>query len=144
MEPEISEPAAKSRPGFRQPKVIVAMAGGVGLTVAMYLSQGWALWAFSIAASIIGAAAVPALGVYGPELFATTARGRANGLITVLGVTGSAVGLLVVGALSDRSGGLAAAMPVVALGPALLAVLIVVAYPETAHLELEEINPEDR
>ena len=49
-----------------------------------------------------------------------------------------------VGALSDRSGGLAAAMPVVALGPALLAVLIVVAYPETAHLELEEINPEDR
>jgi MFS family permease len=122
----------------------VAMAGGVGLTVAMYLSQGWALWAFSIAATIIGAAAVPALGVYGPELFATTARGRANGLITVLGVTGSAVGLLVVGALSDRSGGLAAAMPVVALGPALLAVLIVVAYPETAHLELEEINPEDR
>ncbi len=122
----------------------VAMAGGVGLTVAMYLSQGWALWAFSIAATIIGAAAVPALGVYGPELFATTARGRANGLITVLGVTGSAVGLLVVGALSDRSGGLAAAMPVVALGPALLAVLIVVAYPETAHLELEDINPEDR
>jgi predicted MFS family arabinose efflux permease len=122
----------------------VAMAGGVGLTVAMYLSQGWALWAFSIAATIIGAAAVPALGVYGPELFATTARGRANGLITVLGVTGSAVGLLVVGALSDRSGGLAGAMPVVALGPALLAVLIVVAYPETAHLELEEINPEDR
>ena len=122
----------------------VAMAGGVGLTVAMYLSQGWALWAFSIAATIIGAAAVPALGVYGPELFATTARGRANGLITVLGVTGSAVGLLVVGALSDRAGGLASAMPVVALGPAVLAVLIVVAYPETAHLELEEINPEDR
>ena len=62
----------------------------------------------------------------------------------VVGVAGSAVGLLVVGALSDRSGGLASAMPVVAIGPALLAVLIVVAYPETAHLELEDINPEDR
>ncbi len=121
-----------------------AMAGGVGLTVAMYLSQGASLWAFSTAATIIGAAAVPALGVYGPELFATTARGRANGLISVVGVAGSAVGLLVVGALSDRSGGLASAMPVVAIGPALLAVLIVVAYPETAHLELEDINPEDR
>ena len=62
----------------------------------------------------------------------------------MLGVTGSALGLLIVGTLSDRSGGIAAAIPVVAIGPALLAVLIVVAYPETAHLALEDINPEDR
>jgi predicted MFS family arabinose efflux permease len=122
----------------------IGMIGGVALTVAMYQSQGVSLWAFSIAATIVGAAAVPALGVYGPELFATTARGRANGLISVLGVMGSALGLIVVGSLSDRSGGLAAAMPVVAIGPALLAVLILVAYPETAHRELEDINPEDQ
>ena len=122
----------------------VGMAGGVALTVAMYLSQGWALWVLSAAGAIVGAAAVPALGVYGPELFATTARGRANGLITVLGVLGSALGLIVVGTLSDRAGGIGAAMPVVAIGPALLAVLIVVAYPETAHHSLEELNPEDR
>jgi MFS family permease len=112
--------------------------------VAMYLSQGWALWAFSVAGGIVGAAAVPALGVYGPELFATTARGRANGLISTLGVIGSALGLLIVGSLSDREGGVGHAMPYVAIGPLLLAVLIVVAYPETAHLELEELNPEDR
>jgi MFS family permease len=122
----------------------VAMAGGVALTVAMYQSQGWALWALSVIGGIIGAAAVPALGVYGPELFATSARGRANGMITVLGVTGSALGLLVVGTLSDRTGGIAAVMPVVAVGPALLAVLILVAYPETAHMALEDINPEDQ
>ena len=121
----------------------VAMAGGVGLTVAMYLSQGWSLWVLSIAASIVGAAAVPALGVYGPELFATTARGRANGLIAVLGVTGSALGLLIVGSLSDRLGGIDKAIPYVAIGPAILAVLILVAYPETAHRALEELNPED-
>jgi hypothetical protein len=34
-------------------------------------------------------------------------------------------------------------MPIVAVGPALLTVLILVAYPETAHLALEELNPED-
>lgn len=122
----------------------VALIGGVGLTVAMYQSQGWSLWAFSVVATIIGAAAIPALGVYGPELFATTARGRANGLITVIGVLGSALGLVVVGSLSDRLGGIAEAMPYVAIGPGLLAILIVVAYPETAHLALEDINPEDR
>lgn len=122
----------------------VALTGGVGLTLAMFQSQGWSLWAFSVAATIIGAAAIPALGVYGPELFATTARGRANGLITVVGVVGSALGLVIVGSLSDRLDGIAGAMPYVAVGPLLLAILIVVAYPETAHLELEEINPEDR
>ncbi len=121
----------------------VAVAGGVGLTVAMYLSQGAALWITSVLATIVGAAAVPALGVYGPELFATTARGRANGLISVVGVVGSAVGLLTVGALSDRLGGIGEAMPYVAVGPALLALLIVVAYPETADRTLEELNPED-
>jgi len=122
----------------------VAMAGGVVLTVGMYLSDGWSLWALSIAGGIVGAAAVPALGVYGPELFATTARGRANGLISTLGVIGSAVGLLIVGSLSDRGGGVGEAMPYVAVGPLLLAVLILVAYPETAHQELEDLNPEDR
>ncbi len=122
----------------------VATAGGVGLTVAMYLSQGWSLWALSVAGTIIGAAAVPALGVYGPELFATSSRGRANGLVSVLGVAGSALGLIVVGTLSDRWGGIGEVMPLVAIGPAILTVLILVAYPETAHLELEDINPEDR
>ncbi len=121
----------------------VAMAGGTAFTLAMYLSQGWGLWAWSVAGTIVGAAAVPALGVYGPELFATTARGRANGLITVFAVMGSAIGLLVVGSLSDSWGGFGPAMGVVALGPALVVVLILTAYPETAHRELEELNPED-
>jgi hypothetical protein len=35
-------------------------------------------------------------------------------------------------------------MALLAIGPAILAVLIITAYPETAHLELEEINPEDQ
>jgi MFS family permease len=122
----------------------VALAGGTGLTVAMYLSQGWPMWVLSATASIIGAATVPALSVYGPELFATSTRGRANGFITLLGVVGSAVGLLVVGTLSDRAGGIAAAIPIVAVGPAILVLLILVAYPETAHRALEDINPEDR
>jgi len=35
-------------------------------------------------------------------------------------------------------------MALVALGPLGLIVLILVAFPETAHLELEDLNPEDR
>ena len=121
----------------------VAVAVGVGATVLVYLSTGWPLWAWSAIGSIVGAASVPALGVYGPELFPTALRGRANGVITGLARVGSVVGLLVAGAVADATGRLGPAMSLLAGGPAVLAVLILVAYPETAHRELEELNPED-
>lgn len=122
----------------------VGVAGGVGLTVAMVLSGGWPMWALSALGAVVGAATVPALGVYGPELFPTSLRGRANGVISILGVTGSVIGLLVAGYLSDRWGGLGPALAVLSVGPALMAVLVLVAYPETAHRALEDLNPEDR
>jgi MFS family permease len=119
------------------------VAGGVGLTVAMVLSGGWPMWVLSVGGAVIGAATVPALGVYGPELFPTALRGRANGIIAILGVAGSVIGLLVAGVLSDRWNGLGPALAVLSIGPALMALLVLTAYPETAHRELEELNPED-
>ncbi len=122
----------------------VGVTGGVALTVGMVLSGGWPMWALSVMGAVVGAATVPALGVYGPELFPTSLRGRANGIIAILGVAGSVIGLLAAGYLSDRWGALGPALAVVAIGPAIMAVLVMVAYPETAHRELEELNPEDR
>ena len=121
----------------------VSLVGGVGCSVLMYLSAGWPVWAWSLIGSVIGAATVPALGVYGPELFPTSLRGRSNGVITAMARVGSVVGLLVAGFLSDSLGRLGPALAVLALGPAVLAVLVLTAYPETAHRELEELNPED-
>jgi len=101
------------------------------------------VWAWSAGGSIVGAATVPALGVYGPELFPTKLRGKANGIITALGRAGGVLGLLAAGFLSTRLGSLGPALAVLSIGPAALAVLILVAYPETAHRELEDLNPED-
>ena len=62
--------------------------------------------------------AVPALAVYGPELFGTHDRGRSNGIIITIGVMGSVLGLLVAGVLSDRLGGeLGPALALLAVGP---------------------------
>jgi MFS family permease len=102
------------------------------------------MWAWSLVGSVIGAMTVPALGVYGPELFSTGVRARANALLVVAGILGSGVGLLTAGPLSDHLGGLGPTLALLAIGPAILAVLVLTRYPETAHLELEEINPEDR
>jgi MFS family permease len=122
----------------------VGVVGGVAGTVAMYLSHGPAMWAWSLAASVVGGASLPALGVYGPELFPTGVRARANGVLVIAGVVGSTTGLLVAGVLSDSMGSLGKALAVLSIGPALLAILVVARYPETARLELEDINPEDR
>ncbi len=119
------------------------VVGGVGATVAMYLASGWPLWAWSVMGSILGAATVPALGVYGPELFPTSLRGRANGLIAAPARLGSVVGLLAAGFLASSFGSLGPAMALLSIGPGVLAVVVLVSYPETAHRELEELNPED-
>lgn len=121
----------------------IALAGGVGFTVLMYLSDGASIWVWSAVAAVIGAAAVPALGVYGPELFPTSARGRLNAIISVVGVVGSALGLFLAGRLADGFDSLGPAISVLAVGPLVLCVIVVTLYPETAHLALEEINPED-
>lgn len=121
----------------------VGLVGGVGATVLMYLSGGAGIYVWSVIGAVVGAATVPALGVYGPELFPTSLRGRANGVIGVCGVLGASAGLLAAGTLSDRFGGLGPALAVLAAGPAVLVALVLLAYPETAHRELEDINPED-
>ncbi|MDP8987335.1 MAG: MFS transporter, partial [Actinomycetota bacterium] len=121
----------------------VGLAGGVGATVLMFASSGWPLWAWSVVGAVVGGAVLPALGVYGPELFPTSLRGRANGIISGLGRAGSVAGLLFVAAVVNDRTSLAPVLAALALGPAALVVLVLVAYPETAHRELEELNPED-
>ncbi len=121
----------------------IGIAGGVLFTVVSYLSWGWPLWLASIVATVIGALAVPALAVYGPELFPTTVRGRANGGLQVVGVAGSSAGLLLTGFLSDRLGGIGPAMAWIAIAPAILVVIVLTSFPETANRELEELNPSD-
>ena len=122
----------------------VGLLGGVGITVVEFLTRGGVMWAASAVSTMFAAAIVPAFGIYGPELFPTGLRGQANALIQGASRVGSVVGLVIVGFLADHLGSYGPAMALVALGPLGLIVLILVAFPETAHLELEELNPEDR
>ncbi|MCY3619282.1 MAG: hypothetical protein OXG66_16520, partial [Acidimicrobiaceae bacterium] len=76
--------------------------------------------------------------------FGTHRRGRSNGVIVMVGVVGSALGLIVAGGLSDAlDGRLAPALALLAVGPLIVAALVILKYPETVGQELEEINPED-
>jgi predicted MFS family arabinose efflux permease len=120
----------------------IAIVAGVGATTLMFIATGWPIWAWSAVGSVLGAATVPALGVYGPELFPTSLRGKANALIGVAGRIGSVTGLIAVGVIAT-SRNFGQAMALMAIGPMALAILIIAVYPETAHRALEELNPED-
>ena len=123
----------------------VALIGGTLCTLGFFFSGGgWPLWVWAAVGGVVSAASIPALGVYGPELFPTGLRGKANGLVALTALVGSAIGLTGAGIMSDRFGSIGQAMAVLAIGPLVLAVLVLVAYPETARRQLEELNPEDR
>jgi MFS family permease len=126
-------------------RLVAAVGVGVGVftTLGAYWGHGWALWAWGIADSFLGYAATPALGVYGPEMFPTSMRSRSAGVVAAAYAAGGVVGLVATGLLSSLFGTFAPAFAVLSVGPLLLVVLIIWAYPETARLELEEINPQD-
>ncbi|MEZ5183873.1 MAG: MFS transporter [Acidimicrobiales bacterium] len=121
----------------------IGTIGGAALLAVGYQVSGALLWLTFTVGTVVAAVTVPALGVYGPELFPTALRGKANGLITLGGVAGSSVGLSIAGHLGDRYGTLGPGIALLALGPLVVAALVLALYPETAHVELEELNPED-
>lgn len=120
----------------------IGITAGVVFALLRYSTGGGLMWLAGGFGTIIGSMAIPALGVYGPELFGTANRGRANGLITIVAVVGSVVGLTFIGWWSDRYS-FGSGFALIALFPLVAAYVVWRRYPETANLSLEEINPED-
>ena len=121
----------------------VGLVGGAAFTVLRYSQAGWPMWMWGILAGIFGAASVPVMGAFGAELFGTGSRARSNGQITVLGVIGSMIGLQIVGRFTDAGGDFWHVFAMVAGAPLLVALLVLLVFPETAWRELEDLNPED-
>ncbi|MGI9023007.1 MAG: MFS transporter [Acidimicrobiales bacterium] len=129
--------------GRRRVAAFCIVAGSL-CTVMFFFSDGWSAWAWATLGTTVSNASIPALGVYGPELFPTALRGRANGIVALSALAGSATGLVAAGMLSDHFGRIGPAMACLAVGPVIVAVLVLTRYPETARRELEDLNPEDR
>ena len=58
-------------------------------------------------------------------------------------MAGSGLGLVAVGYLSDLWGNLGAPIALMGIAPMIVVVLVLTRFPETAGLDLEELNPED-
>ena len=121
----------------------IGLAIGVIMTAISFQFVGPTLWFAASAGVVFTGAAFPATRGYQTELFPTRARAKVGGLLDVVGVTGSAVGLITMGYLSERWDDLGSAIGVMVFAPILVAVAIATIYPETASTELEKFNPTD-
>jgi MFS family permease len=127
----------------RRAVLAICMPLSTLLIVGTFSFAGSTMWLLALAGGLLAGAAYPAFTVYRTELFPTGNRGRVNGYITALSLAGSSFGLLLVGALVHRGWSYGQSMLVVGFGQLLAAVIAYIFYPETAHLELEQINPQD-
>lgn len=112
------------------------------ITAAFFVS-GPSMWAVSLTGGFMAAMAYPAFAVYRAEMFPTGNRGMANGLVTATALLSGSVGILLVGSLRDQGYSYGSLMACMAVGQLAAAFVAYRWYPETAHLELEALNPGD-
>lgn len=125
----------------RRPVASVSLALGAVIRAVFFLGGGATLWFASAIGDMALACGFIAIGVLNTEMFPTETRGTANGMVALIGVTGSAVGLVMAGVLSDPLGGLGRSIALTTIGTVIAAVLVVPFLPESAHLDLDEISP---
>jgi MFS family permease len=114
--------------------------GAVFASSVFLVGPPW-IWLAGFLGTVVGAPGAAALGVYGPELFPTRVRSGANVLVVLLGVMGSATGLIITGQLSDRLG-IGRAVACLVVFPLISAVIVGLFFPETARRELEDTSGE--
>ena len=121
---------------------LLALAAG---DAGMYRSHGSAIWVWAMCGSLLGAAALPGLGILAAELFPTAIRSTANGFTSLATRVFGSIGLLIVSFSADRYFGGNQGTVISALSFSLVLAVIVlwVATPETSRKELEELNPDD-
>lgn len=116
---------------------------GAALLALSFATHGAAMWWLAIAGALGLGLAYPAMAVYRGELFPTHQRGLAGGVIMTSSLIGGSIGLIGAGRAVDAGASYGSVMLTLLVFPVVASVVVWRRYPETAHLSLEEINPED-
>jgi MFS family permease len=126
-------------------RVVAAVATPIGAIVLAlaFASSGPTLWFVTFLGGLISTIAYPAMAVYRRELFPTTRRGAANGVLVALALVSGSIGLVITGTLLDAGWSYARVMLILATGSIAAGTLVALFYPETAGRELEELNAAD-
>ncbi len=128
--------------GRRVLSAITFPLGAILLTVA-FSTGSQAMWLASVSGGICLGLAYPAMAVYRGEMFPTLHRSFASSVIMTASLIGGSVGLVGAGYFLDRDVSYGTVMSWLSLGPIIAGILVYATFPESAHRELEELNPQD-
>lgn len=115
---------------------------GATLIAVSFAVSGRTMWISAVAGGFAFGLAFPAMAVYRGELFPTSMRSYAGGIIMTSSLLGGMVGLVGAGHFLDNGSSYGTVISWLLVGPFVAAALVWFRYPETAHLELEEITGE--
>jgi len=113
---------------------------GAFLLALSFTTSGVTMWVTAIGGGIAFGMSYPALAVYRGELFPTSVRSLAGGIIMTFALVGGSIGLIGGGLFLDNDISYGKVMMWLVLGPVVASVIVWFRYPETAHLSLEEIT----
>lgn len=130
------------RRGRRRIAAICTPIGGLLIAMSFATHSTW-MWTTAIVGGVFAAAAYPPLAVYRTEMFATARRGLSGFVILASALIGGSASLLITGALAQSGVSYGPIMLSLVFGPVMVSMIVLFSYPETAHRELEELNPED-
>ena len=112
---------------------------GAALFAMSFATSGATMWIVAIAGGIAFGVSYPALAVYRGELFPTSVRSLAGGIIMTSALIGGSIGLVGGGLVLDNDIPYGTVMLWLVLGPVVASLIVWFSYPETAHRSLEEI-----
>ena len=130
------------RRGRRMLSAITFPLGAILLTVA-FATNGQIMWLASVSGGICLGLAYPAMAVYRGEMFPTLHRSFASSVVMTASLIGGSVGLIGAGYALNRDFSYGTVMSWLSLGPIVAGILVYATFPESAHRELEELNPQD-
>jgi MFS family permease len=125
----------------RRPVAGIALAVATGSNMIFFLTGGVSLWVMSGVSVFMAGAGGIALGTLDAELFPTEVRSTSNAMLYVIGVLGSAAGLLLAGGLADHLGGLGRSVALTGIGSFLVALIVIPFLPESAARILDDVSP---
>lgn len=125
----------------RKPVAIWATLVMAVTTAGFFTTAGAVLWILLLVSTAAGALSGPSFATFNTELFPTEVRGTAGAGLLALGVAGSAAGILLSGFLSEPLGSLGLAVAITAVGPLIVATLLIRRLPEARGLQLDQLSP---
>jgi MFS family permease len=127
----------------RRPIAVIALAIGTATQMVFFLAGGTVIWLMAAVSILAAGAGGIALGTLDAELFPTEFRSTSNGLLGVIAVIGSAIGLVASGAMAHPKAELGRAVAICGIAALFAALALVPLLPESVSQRLDDVSPID-